>query len=365
MAAMEPIIAEQLARSPGQVLTPFQRSFIVSTFEKYDSYAATAKICGENYSSDLVRKYIQKVKLSGSPGVADRSGRPALVNAHTERRICRESRRNRRQTLGDISVNILPDACTKTIQRTLKKNGIRKFRTIKKPLLTPSRMAKRLIWAKLYRHWTWNEWQRVMWSDECLIYRSRDSNVGWVFRTGAERHDQCAFEGETIQGGMKLMVWAVIAGNKASALHIHEGNVNQFTYLECLEEYLPEFWSDLYLQHNTYDIPFMHDNSSVHTARIIKSWLEDCEFIVMEWPPYSPDMNPIEHVWTWLKRALFRRHPDLKNMLAETQEDRDYFKQCIQDTWATLPPQYVENLTRSMTKRSQALRVAKGGYTKY
>ena len=44
------------------------------------------------------------------------------------------------------------------------------------------------------------------------------------------------------------------------------------------------------------DRTFMHDNASIHTAQKVKDWFEDQRIPVLDWPPYSPDMNPIEHV---------------------------------------------------------------------
>jgi transposase len=42
---------------------------------------------------------------------------------------------------------------------------------------------------------------------------------------------------------------------------------------------------------------FMHDNVKIHTAGRMLAWLEvnGIEFLE-DWPAYSPDLNPIEHV---------------------------------------------------------------------
>jgi hypothetical protein len=45
----------------------------------------------------------------------------------------------------------------------------------------------------------------------------------------------------------------------------------------------------------------MQDNALIHKAVIIRDFLEGNSIPKLEWPPYSPDLNPIEIVWAWLK----------------------------------------------------------------
>lgn len=46
------------------------------------------------------------------------------------------------------------------------------------------------------------------------------------------------------------------------------------------------------------------DNSSVHKMKIVRSNIEDCGAEVLYLPPYSPDLNPIELMWSKMKAFL-------------------------------------------------------------
>src|SRR3954453_20048631 len=67
-------------------------------------------------------------------------------------------------------------------------------------------------------------------------------------------------------------------------------------YLTLLREYLPDTMRP--------GLIFMQDNSPIHTAHIVRDWFEEMGYNVMDWPPYSPDMNPIEHIWIALKKKI-------------------------------------------------------------
>ncbi|GFW45193.1 transposable element Tcb2 transposase [Trichonephila clavipes] len=52
---------------------------------------------------------------------------------------------------------------------------------------------------------------------------------------------------------------------------------------------------------------FQDDNTRPHRARLVESMLEAETIQRMEWPAYSPDLNPIEHVWDRLGRRIAAR----------------------------------------------------------
>ncbi|UYV76555.1 SYT12 [Cordylochernes scorpioides] len=47
---------------------------------------------------------------------------------------------------------------------------------------------------------------------------------------------------------------------------------------------------------------YQQDNARPHTARISQQALQDVQ--MLPWPPYSPDLSPIEHVWDIIGRRL-------------------------------------------------------------
>lgn len=103
---------------------------------------------------------------------------------------------------------------------------------------------------------------------------------------------------------------------------------------------------------------FQQDGASVHRSRSTKTWLTTNRvpmFAEDRWPANSPDMNPIEHLWPRVTQMLggkvFSSRSDLLNEL----------KRCF----ASIDPQFVNNLYESMPRRLAALRLAKGGHTRY
>ncbi len=61
-----------------------------------------------------------------------------------------------------------------------------------------------------------------------------------------------------------------------------------------------------------------------HKAQIISEWFleHDNEFTLLKWPPQSPDLNPIEHLWDLVEREILIMGVQPTNL----QQLRDAFK---------------------------------------
>ena len=124
---------------------------------------------------------------------------------------------------------------------------------------------------------------------------------------------------------------------------------------EILREHLPTVIG--------YNTVFMHDNARVHTAHLIRDFLQEEGYEVMEWPPYSPDLNPIENLWHLLKEKINANHPDL--LRRNDARVPDDITTAALEAWEQLEEEILNHLASTMKKRCKAVKDVKGWYTKY
>ncbi|GFX74464.1 transposable element Tcb2 transposase [Trichonephila clavipes] len=62
------------------------------------------------------------------------------------------------------------------------------------------------------------------------------------------------------------------------------------------------------------DFILMDDNCTPHHANRVEDFLFEEGIVRMKLPAYSPDMNPIEHVWDSLGRRVAGRQPPLQTL---------------------------------------------------
>ncbi|GFS52841.1 transposable element Tcb2 transposase [Trichonephila clavipes] len=94
----------------------------------------------------------------------------------------------------------------------------------------------------------------------------------------------------------------------------------------------------------------MDDNAQPHWTLDVEELLESENITRMDWPAYSPDLNPIEHVWDALGKRIAARlhHPE------NTQQ--------LKQEWALLPQEMLHQLVLSMRRQCEASTAVRGGH---
>ncbi|GFW09895.1 transposable element Tcb2 transposase [Trichonephila clavipes] len=164
------------------------------------------------------------------------------------------------------------------------------------------------------------QWSRVLFTDESRFSTRSDSQrvliwrrIGtWFYTSNIKERHHYSSPGVLVWGGIML--------NGRTELHIFDrGSV---TGDRCCEEVLLARVR-LFRGAIGPDFIFMDDNARPHRALAVEELLESEDITRMDWPSYSPDLNPIEHVWDAVGRRIAARlhHPEntqqLKQILIE------------------------------------------------
>jgi transposase len=118
-----------------------------------------------------------------------------------------------------------------------------------------------------------------------------------------------------------------------STLSITTGSINSNRYCDILGEHLlPSYPNQRF--------KFLQDNAPIHNARATLSWLHEHGITLFpDYPPFSPDCNPIELIWHQMVQSVNSMSPTTPKQLQDAIEHAwsDISQSTIQATIDRLP----------------------------
>lgn len=240
---------------------------------------------------------------------------------------------------------------SKTIRNYLQRLGFVSRIAVKKPLLSSTNIVKRNEFAKQYILKTNEFWSNVVFSDETKFNLFGNDNKSKVWRKCGERYEEKNTIPTVKFGGGSLMCWGCFSIYGTGELYFIDGIMDRIIYLEILKTSLKSSIVKFNLEGN---FVFQQDNDPKHTGKTIKAYFEEEKIIVLPWPSQSPDLNPIEHLWAYIKQILGNK-----------SRNKDDLKKEIKLIWDKITPEFCKKLIYSMPKRLEEV-IKKGGKnTKY
>jgi transposase len=344
-------------RVKGAELSAFERGMIVGSYKALQSERKVADLL--KYSKSTVHKILHDFN-NGLTKPASRSGRPKVTSVQGDRIIRRVARKNRRCSLAEIREEVnksIPVTLSlRTVQRRLHAFGIYSHSARKVPLISSTNRRARVFWAKEHLTWPLDRWKQILWSDESRFTIFQADGRLNVWREAHERYQPACMQ-HIDRRGSGIMVWGCFSWYGLGPLIVCHGSVNTSTYSDILEKHV--YPTLLVMFGDVDEVLFQDDNAPPHRSKQTINIRESLGIHTIQWPSQSPDLNPIENLWSVLERRL-RHRSDPPHTATELEH-------ALQCEWTEMAkqPQMFRNYIESMPKRLQLVKKHLGYATKF
>lgn len=248
-----------------------------------------------------MQKYKKKLRETGRIEDVPRSGRPRKNNSHFRRQLAQIKQFQPREAAHTYAIFMQNRNRSRvrvnTVQRALHDMG-HHWRLVGRKKLTSSQKAQRLEFARTHLENNWDE----SWSlDECYFSLQWHSNLCWV----SVSTEQAMQQPKLTNSQEKISVgicFAISRGQKSSLCFLPK-NWSADGLVKVFEASLLP--SIRWRRRPSPSQRFIIDNTGHHQTAISKSFVKRNRLQpYLPWPSNSPDFNPIENLFAWMKKYV-------------------------------------------------------------
>ncbi len=329
-------------------LTEVERSAIVTLNQVgwLHKDIAHALHCSEN----TVSLWVQRWRNERSVADAERSGRPRCTTDDTDQEIGLYSDAHVNALPRDIARELELPVSARTVARRRIEIDLHTFVQRQEHAFTEIDLRRRIAFAEGYSSWTESDWRRVLWSDHTLFtldHQTRD----YVTRPPGKACDSKYLgQKERLQGAVWL--WGCFCADGLGHAELYEGTLDARRYQSILALNLVKSAHTFWPRGQWW---YQQDNASPHTAGTSRAWFHNHGIDIIDFPPWSSDLNPIENLWNDLKRRVYAHHP-------QTMEELEHF---IVAEWQATELIFCSRVCLSVPQRLQLVLANKGHKIKY
>ncbi|KFM66312.1 Transposable element Tcb1 transposase, partial [Stegodyphus mimosarum] len=283
-------------------------------------------------AQSVISRSWQRFQDDGNVSRRYSTGRPRVTTPNEDRYLPVTAKRNRRSTASDLSRQLSSATGTtisrQTLCRRLGQIGLYARRPVRCVPLAATHCRLRLACSREHALWTLQQWACVMFYDESGFSLQSDSRL----HMESSRTD----------------------------LHVQIGTMTSQIYQDVILEQHVRLSRGAMGAH----FVFMDDNARPHPASIVSECLQSEDITRMDWPAFSPDLNPVEHMpstvehmWDMPSRRV-AAHQLPPTCLPE-------LRRALLFEWCNIPQDQIDNLILSMLRRCTDCIASSGRHIMY
>ena len=269
-----------------------EQASILALAKANKTYNEISKLVSRSYSS--VRRVVMRGRVKVA---ASNRGYQSKSSTSAKRLLVRQARTGR-FTARKLRDEYAPFLTFRRVQQLLQNvPDLRWARSVGIPTLSPNHRRCHQDWCRNHLKRGASFWRWVIFSDEkrCSLDGPDGLKSYWHDKRVPKRwHSTRQSEGGSV------VVWGAVSVHGKSELAFINGHINGQSYCQMLGKTLVPF-----VETHSRCVVFQQDRAPAHVAGYTQNWLEQHDISVLDWPSRSPDLNPIENIWSELTKEVY------------------------------------------------------------